>query len=365
MKYIIPEAKFIDLKSKLKSWMVTMYRENYYSKLRKWVNKYLNLCNHFYTDEKLTLTNLIEKYFGGSNKTFYIWAAKIIDCYQNNNFDQLHYKSTRPLNIKYHYPLKIRKKICNYYYGYKNLRAGGVLSLYHNLHQGDIHEVDKNVIPKSLNTFYNWIRQDKRFKLIKEQIRKSKRQFKRYEVKELGLLQMDAKIFTHEKFPIKNKRLYVYDFIDEKTRIAFGYVYDCQSVTNAIDAVNKALFDYKKLGINIKRIRTDNGGEFTTPFKPKSKYINFINIRAFTSFLIQNKIIHETTPIRSPQSNGKIERFHRNYNNLFWLNFARRFDIKEMQSYLNEWYVFYNFKRRHKSLKFKTPFEALNKFGLE
>ncbi len=195
-------------------------------------------------------------------------------------------------------------------------------------------------------------------------MKKAKRHFKRYEVSEIGLLQMDAKVFTDKNFPIAKHRLYVYDFIDEITRIAFGYVYDSLGTNNAINAMQRAMKDFGELGITIKRIRTDNAPEFTTTNWSNKKAYK-VKERPFTTFLSKNGIIHETTPIRSPQSNGKIERFHRNYNSLFWFKkcgFEIKFDVKQLQIHLNEWYAFYNFKRKHKSLNYKTPFETLNKF---
>ncbi|WP_342263872.1 hypothetical protein [Spiroplasma endosymbiont of Clivina fossor] len=57
---------------------------------------------------------------------------------------------------------------------------------------------------------------------------------------------------------------YIYDFIDEITRIVFGYVYDSLGTNNAINAVQRAMKDFSELGITIKRLRTDNAPEFTT-----------------------------------------------------------------------------------------------------
>ncbi len=41
---------------------------------------------------------------------------------------------------------------------------------------------------------------------------------------------MDAKYFMPSKFPV-DKKYYVYDFIDERMRGVFGYIYD--SITKA------------------------------------------------------------------------------------------------------------------------------------
>ncbi len=169
---------------------------------------------------------------------------------------------------------------------------------------------------------------------------------------------MDAKHFPKSKYPVE-KNMYVYDFIDEKTRMVFGYVYDSLGTNNAINAVQRAIYDFKKFGIEIKRIRTDNAPEFTTTnWSNKNEYK--IKERPFSKYLKDNKIIHETTPIRSPQSNGKIERFHKNYNNLLLLDDSKRFNTNELQRYLNEYYYFYNFQRNHWTIK-DTPFNFLNK----
>ncbi|WP_342263931.1 integrase core domain-containing protein [Spiroplasma endosymbiont of Clivina fossor] len=366
MKYIVPKNDLADLKAKLQSWMTTIYHEKYYHKVKKWVSKYLNLCTNLYMNntDNISVNKLIKKYFHGSKMTFYIWAKKIINGYCQDNFYELQFKSTTPKNIKYQFSLETRKQICDYYFDYKFVGAGGVLSLYHNIHQKNVHDIDTNNVPKSINTFYRWIKQDKRYGEIKTQMKKAKRHFKRYEVSEIGLLQMDAKVFTDKNFPIAKHRLYVYDFIDEITRIAFGYVYDSLGTNNAINAMQRAMKDFGELGITIKRIRTDNAPEFTTTNWSNKKAYK-VKERPFTTFLSKNGIIHETTPIRSPQSNGKIERFHRNYNSLFWFKkcgFEIKFDVKQLQIHLNEWYAFYNFKRKHKSLNYKTPFETLNKF---
>ncbi len=73
---------------------------------------------------------------------------------------------------------------------------------------------------------------------------------------------MDAKYFIPSKFPV-DKKYYVYDFIDERMRGVFGYIYDKLSTENAIGAVKRVISDFEKIfGIKITRIRTDNGSEF-------------------------------------------------------------------------------------------------------
>ncbi len=228
--------------------------------------------------------------------------------------------------------------------------------MFYNLKKGIHGEELKNKAPKNLKTFFRWLKKDKRWLKIKNKIKEIKRQHPRYEVKELGLIQMDAKYFMPSKFPV-DKKYYVYDFIDEMSRSGLGYIYDKLSTENAIDAAKRAISDFKKIfGIKITRIRTDNGSEFINSHRNNQK--STIKETTFTQFLTDKNILHQTTPVRSPQSNGKIERFHQNYSKLFVFE-EKILDAVGLQNKLNDYYYFYNFERVHKSLNFQTPFQFL------
>ncbi|WP_215825684.1 hypothetical protein [Spiroplasma endosymbiont of 'Nebria riversi'] len=247
MKYIISQADLADLKAKVQSWLIANCRNPYYYKNKKRITAYLNLCTYFYIEET-TLTKLIKKYFKGATKTFYRWAQKIMTAYYSDNLNLLLFKTTKPQNLNYQYSLNSRKKVCDLYFDYKNLQAGGMWSLFNNLKIG-FHDVENSKIPKNIKTFYRWIKSDPRWKELKQQIKQTKCHFKRYEVSEIGLLQMDAKIITTSNFPV-DKKYYIYDFIDEMTRIVFGYVYDSLGTNNAINALQRAMKDFSALGHN-------------------------------------------------------------------------------------------------------------------
>ncbi|WP_310612904.1 DDE-type integrase/transposase/recombinase [Spiroplasma citri] len=278
------------------------------------------------------LKDLIKKYFKNKFSTFYYyWANKILIAF------------------------------CDLYFEYCNKHAGGFLSLFYNLKKGIHGEELKNKAPKNLKTFFRWLKKDERWLKIKNKIKEIKKQHPRYEVKEIGLLQMDAKYFVPSKFPV-DKKYYVYDFIDEKTRLALGYVYDKLSINNAIAAVKKVISDFKNIfGIKITRIRTDNGSEFINNYRNNQKIT--VKETNFTQFLTDKNIFHQTTPVRSPQSNGKIERFHQNYTKLFVFE-EKILNAVSLQNKLNDYYYFYNFERVHKSLNFQTPFNFLNSLSL-
>ncbi|WP_286641090.1 DDE-type integrase/transposase/recombinase [Spiroplasma ixodetis] len=90
-----------------------------------------------------------------------------------------------------------------------------------------------------------------------------------------------------------------YILVDEKTRITYCYPSEQAQARDIVNATKNALNFYEKLGIKIKRIRTDNGSQYvnTSCGKPQRN-------RWFTNFCNKKGIVHETTPFRSPQSNG-------------------------------------------------------------
>ncbi|WHQ37586.1 DDE-type integrase/transposase/recombinase [Spiroplasma sp. SV19] len=112
----------------------------------------------------------------------------------------------------------------------------------------------------------------------------------------------------------------------------------------------KAQQDFKQNSIEIKRIRTDNGPEYVYSYKPEYKYHKSEFIKA----LNEKEVAHQTTPIRSPQSNGKIERFHRNWNKFF--EYLPRYpkDINDIKKLIKIFLNYYNNIRRHKSINLLT-----------
>jgi transposase InsO family protein len=57
-------------------------------------------------------------------------------------------------------------------------------------------------------------------------------------------------------------------------------------------------------------------------------------------------IVHKYTKVRRPQTNGKVERFWRIFEELFF----RKYEFlsnKDFNLKLMDWLVFYNTKRKH------------------
>ncbi|WP_350319088.1 integrase core domain-containing protein [Spiroplasma ixodetis] len=76
-------------------------------------------------------------------------------------------------------------------------------------------------------------------------------------------------------------------------------------------------------------------------------------------------MVHETTPFRSPKSNGKIERFHRNWSNLFEIKPYLNSDFSLFQKLVNSFQEYYNNSKPHKSLGLMTPMDYFDKLLLD
>lgn len=86
-------------------------------------------------------------------------------------------------------------------------------------------------------------------------------------------VQVDVKVVPRKCIADPEMKLYQYTAIDEYTRIRFLYGYEEQSTYSSADFVKRLVKWYKRRGITVKCIQTDNGFEFTNRFSP----IEFLN----------------------------------------------------------------------------------------
>ena len=92
------------------------------------------------------------------------------------------------------------------------------------------------------------------------------------------------------------------------------------------------------------RIITDNGAQYIS--------------KEFKQFIKQAELEHITTSVKYPQSNGKIERFHRSINQEC-LRIISPVSFDEYKIYVEDYVNFYNTKRLHASLNYLTPEDYL------
>ena len=111
------------------------------------------------------------------------------------------------------------------------------------------------------------------------------------------------------------------------------------------------LFPYK-----IHRILTDNGAQFT--YELLLKHLRPKNLHPFELLCKKHAIKHKLTKFRHPWTNGQVERINRTIKDATTKTY--HYDsINQFEKHLHEFILVYNFAKRLKSLKFKTPFEFL------
>jgi putative transposase len=89
---------------------------------------------------------------------------------------------------------------------------------------------------------------------------------------------------------------------------------------------------------------TDNGGQFIA--------------KEFKEFIKTAELTHIRTSIKYPESNGKVERFHRTISEEC-LRIKSPVNFEDYKIYIEDYVSFYNTKRLHASLNYLTPEDYL------
>jgi transposase InsO family protein len=154
------------------------------------------------------------------------------------------------------------------------------------------------------------------------------------------LVQIDT---VHLVSLVDSSRKYLTTVIDLYTRMAYVTVHSKLSQIYAIQAVLEA---QEQLGFKFKVVQSDNGAEFGGIFKQR---LEFNNIQ-----------IRHSRPHR-PNDNAHIERFNRTLRQECVGHYSCLSEAslrKKIRTYLD----FYNTKRVHLSLQYRTPREMLRRW---
>ena len=109
-------------------------------------------------------------------------------------------------------------------------------------------------------------------------------------------------------------RLFQYTAIDEFTRLRYLRAYEEQNTYSSADFLKKAAAFFKKQGVCVECVQTDNGFEFTNRFSnSKRSSLSLFEITA-AQLGIRHKLIRPYTP----RHNGKVERSHREDQKRFY-----------------------------------------------
>lgn len=136
-------------------------------------------------------------------------------------------------------------------------------------------------------------------------------------------------------------RVYQQTFIDTYSKVAFAKLYDRKTPLTAADLLNDRVVPFfDEHEIPLCRVLTDRGTEFCG--NPEH--------HEYELYLGIEDIEHTRTKVRSPQTNGICERFHRTVlDEFFRIAFRRKLyrSIEAMQEDLDEWMASYNNERSH------------------
>jgi hypothetical protein len=150
-------------------------------------------------------------------------------------------------------------------------------------------------------------------------------------------------------------RVYQQTFVDTYAKVAFAKLYTTKTPITAADILNdKVLPFYEQQELPLLRILTDRGTE----------YCGKAEHHDYQLYLALNDIDHTKTKVKSPQTNGICERFHKTILQEFYqVTFRKKLyeDLETLQKDLDEWLVYYNNERTHqgKMCCGRTPMETL------
>jgi transposase InsO family protein len=138
---------------------------------------------------------------------------------------------------------------------------------------------------------------------------------------------------------------FVHVAIDDCTRLAYAEVLADERATTAIGFLRRAIAFYRRHGITIERLLTDNG----------NAYRSTVHAIACRTLAIKHL---RTRPYR-PQTNGKAERFIRTLLT-GWAYGALYRNSTERTAALDGWLYHYNHHRKHSALGHHPPIARLN-----
>jgi transposase InsO family protein len=144
--------------------------------------------------------------------------------------------------------------------------------------------------------------------------------------------------------PMTKRRRYVYTVIDIYTRMTYA---ECHDRIGPVIAGQVILNAEAKFGFKFAMVQADNGLEFS---------------RFFERRLRAHSIQTRHSRLHRPNDNAHIERFNRTIQDeCLGRYITYKTSTTNLQTKLNKYLEFYNTKRVHLSLQYKTPLEMLQR----
>jgi transposase InsO family protein len=150
-------------------------------------------------------------------------------------------------------------------------------------------------------------------------------------------------------------RIYQQTFVDTYSKVAQAKLYTTKTPITAADLLNDRVLPlFESHSIKLLRVLTDRGTE----------YCGKHDTHDYQLYLGLNDIEHTKTRVKSPQTNGICERFHKTILHEFYQVAFRKTiyrHLDELQIDLDNWLKWYNEERTHqgKMCCGRTPIQTL------
>lgn len=151
------------------------------------------------------------------------------------------------------------------------------------------------------------------------------------------------------------KAAYQYDIVDCATRIKYKRLYPGVNPAYTVDFLEHAMRFFGP-AFGFTGIQTDNGLEFTYDHLPQTRPTT---LSAPERWLRDHHITHLRIPPHSPHLNGRVERPHGVDKDRYKKLTTNSHTKEELQAFLTEDCLDYNFYRPHSMLRMRTPVEYL------
>lgn len=180
--------------------------------------------------------------------------------------------------------------------------------------------------------------------LPKKQVSTSadKKKFKQYPI---GYFHIDiAEVRTTEG------KLYLYVAIDRTSKFAYAELHKSQTKMVAAEFLRNLI---KAVPYKIHKVLTDNGIQFTNHDHHKNAFTHI-----FLRICNENQIEHRKTKVKHPWTNGQVERMNRTLKEAT-VNSFHYASHDELKQHLHAYLMAYNFAKRLKAIKGKTPWQFI------
>jgi len=181
-------------------------------------------------------------------------------------------------------------------------------------------------------------------------IPKEERKKKKFKTYEPGYLHIDITYLPRLE---GSKRKYLYVSIDRATRLVYIALKDDKSKESTTEFLEECVEFYP---FKIAKVLTDNGLEFSTRLYKRKMNIRKAKKGKFTRKCDKLGIEHRTTQIKSPWTNGMVERFNKTIKYDTVKKYRYR-DFEHLEKELHYYVRVYNLFKKHSSLNRKTPYQ--------